>query len=184
MKKIIKFIFLFFFILIFTNCTSSLEKISNTAMDLAVPIPKDVEETILSKVNLETELYGIGTSVIGDSGINFAYEKATLNSKEKLRSEMTKETNLIFKSYTLDMDAHRKKILTPVIPDLVNSSVNSQLLFAKEKGRWDDGRKVYILFTLDRKLLKTQSDKVFLNYLDDLIERLNSSKLEVKSQQF
>ncbi|MGL5051417.1 MAG: hypothetical protein ACRC0K_00690 [Fusobacteriaceae bacterium] len=179
-----KYITLFFLTIFFASCTSSFKNFSDTAMDIAIPIPKDVENTILNKVNLETELYGIGTAVIGDNDLNFSYEKAILNSKEHLRNEMVKETNLIFKAYTLDMDSQRKNIFTPLASSLVNSTVNSQLIFAEEKGRWDDTRKVYILFTLDRKNLKKQSDKVFLKYIDDLILKLNSSKSQLQSSEF
>ena len=159
---------------------STFEAISQKASTLTSSIPREVENEALGKVNTETQLYSIGSATITDSGLHYSASKALDNSREKLKVEIEKEANLIFKSFTLEMDSHRKKIFSPIIPDLILFIAQNQISNAVESGDWNDEDKSYILLTVERENIRKYSEEVFSNYVSELIKKLETS-VKVKS---
>ena len=156
------------------GCTT-FETISQKASTFTSSIPQEVKSEALGKVNTETQLYSIGSSSITDSGLHYSTSKALDNSKDKLKTEIEKEANLILKSLTLDMDPHRKKIFSPIIPDLIVFIAQNQISTAVESGEWNDENKSYVLLTVSRESIRKHTEEVFSNYVSELIKKLETS---------
>lgn len=160
-----------------TGC-STFENISQKATTFSFSIPTEVKNEALGKVNTETQLYSIGYAQITDSGLPYSTAQAMGNSKEKLKREIEKEANIIFKSLVLEMDSHRKKIFTPILPDLIVYVSQNKISEAVKNGEWNDENKSYVLLTIEREIIKTYSQKVFSDYASDLIKKIEISVLE------
>lgn len=161
--------------LIFTGCTTALDTVSDFASSISISIPENVREAALGKVEPELELYAVGGANLGDGGVTFANARALKNSREKLRGEIRKEAEIQIRSYISDQDSYTKKIITPIIPDMVEYIVEEEIGKAAEKGFWDDGRRSYALLSVYRKEVKTQSERVFNGYINDLSNRIKST---------
>ncbi len=154
---------------------STFEAISQKASTLTSSIPQEVKSEALGKVNTETQLYSIGYSAISDSGLHYSTSKALENSKDKLKTEIKKEANLILTSLTLDMDPQKKKIFAPIIPDLTVFIAQNQISNAVESGKWNDENKSYVLLTVSRESIRKHTEEVFSNYVAELIKKLETS---------
>lgn len=174
LKKLLKG-FVYGMVLSFVGCTSALDTVSDFANSISITIPENVKLAAQGRVNQELELYAIGAGNLGDGGITFANSRALKNSKEKLRDEIRKEAEIQIRSYISDQDNYTKKIITPIIPDMVEYIVEEEILKAEEKGFWDDGRKAYALVSINRRDVKLQSEKVFNAYINELSNRIKST---------
>lgn len=180
MTKILKSLITCFIFLTFIGCTSFeevTEATTNFASNLTNPIPKNVLEAAQAKIDNEVDIYSIGVSNIGDSGLVFANSRATKDAEQKLREEIKKEAKILFKTYTLEMDTQSRKIFTPIIPDLVDYTVESELKKAKVKGAWDDNLKSYILLVTSRESIKKESVKIFKGYIQELGNKIKGTKI-------
>ncbi|MGL4568422.1 MAG: hypothetical protein ACRCU6_07855 [Fusobacteriaceae bacterium] len=162
-------------VLAFTACTSALDTVSDLASSISISIPESVKTAALGRVNQELELYAIGGANLGDGGITFANSRALKNSREKLREEIRKESEIQIRSYISNQDNYTKKIITPIIPDMVEYIVEAEIGRAQERGFWDDGRRSYALLSLNRKDVKIQSERVFNGYIKDLSNRIKAT---------
>lgn len=161
--------------LFFTGCTSALNTVSDFASNINITIPENVRSAAQGRVNQELELYAIGAATLGDGGITFANSRALKNSREKLREETRKEAEINIRSYISTQDNYTKKIITPIIPDMVEYIVEAEILKAQEKGFWDDGRRTYALLSISRREVRVQSEKVFNAYIYDLSNKIKST---------
>lgn len=179
MKKIISVGILFVLSMLFYSC-SALDSIGKTTSDLLQPVPQNIKAEATSKVNLETELYGIGSAPITDSGISFAISKATIDAKSKLRDAVTKESGMVFNSFIMDMEAYMKKIYTPVIPDLTSYAIEKVAPKFEEKGSWNDGSRAYVLLTVKRSYVLQESKNALTKYTSLLETELNKVKNSIQ----
>ncbi|MGL4687470.1 MAG: hypothetical protein ACRCVS_02155 [Fusobacteriaceae bacterium] len=169
-----------FILLNFIGCTSFqgvTSATTNFTSNLTNSIPKNVSEAAQAKIDNEMDIYSIGASNIGDSGLTFANSRAVKDAEQKLREEIKKEAKVLFKTYTLEMDSQSRKIFSPIIPDLVDYTVESQLKTAKIKGVWDDNVKSYVLLVISRESVKGESAKVFKGYVQELGNKIKETKI-------
>lgn len=159
----------------FMGCTSALDTVSDLASNINISIPESVRAAALGRVNQELELYAIGAASLGDGGITFANSRALRNSREKLRDQIRKEAEIQIRSYISNQDNYTKKIITPIISDMVEYIVEEEISKAKEKGLWDDGRRAYALTSVNRRDVKHQSEKVFNRYINDLSNKIRAT---------
>ncbi|MGL5124305.1 MAG: hypothetical protein ACRC6K_09185 [Fusobacteriaceae bacterium] len=180
MNRTQKLLTLGLILLNFIGCTSFqglTEATTNLTTNLTNSIPKNVLEAAQSKVDNEMDIYSIGASSIGDSGLIFANSRAVKDAEQKLREEIKKEAKILFKTYTLEMDSQSRKIFSPVIPDLIDFTVESQLKKAEVKGSWDDNVRSYSLLVISRESVKKESVKIFIGYIKELGNKIKETKI-------
>ena len=179
MKKIINVVVLLILSTLFYSC-SALDSIGKTTSDLLQPVPQNIKEEATSKVNLETELYGIGSAPISESGLGFAISKATIDARSKLKDAITKESGMVFNSFIMDMEVHMKKIYTPVIPDLTSYTIEKVAPKFEEKGSWNDGSRAYVLLVVKRSYVLQESKNALTKYTTLLETQLGKVKNSIK----
>ncbi|MGL6130097.1 MAG: hypothetical protein ACRCZ9_00605 [Fusobacteriaceae bacterium] len=170
--------YLVLLMLIFTGCTNALESVSDITSSMNISIPENVRSAAAGKLNQELEIYAIGASNLSDGGIKFANSRALKNSKEKLRVEIRREAEIHIRSYISNQDNYTKKIITPIISDMVEYVVETEVEKAKEKGFWDDGKRSYSLLALERRDIRIQSGKIFNGYINDLSNRIRATVVD------
>ena len=163
MKKTYLFI-LAFVTLLFTSCSSLDETMSNISSALpkkSPEIPLELQEQILTRVNPEQEIYSLGSYKINTSGAIIAQSKANKDAKDLLKSKIKKEVEIYFNSFLLEMDSYSRGLTTPVLSDLNEYASELVLKTATQKGAWENDKKVYSLFVVNRDEIATQSKNVF-----------------------
>ncbi len=174
MKKTYLFI-LAFVTLLFTSCSSLDETMSNISSALpkkSPEIPLELQEQILTRVNPEQEIYSLGSYKINTSGAIIAQSKANKDAKDLLKSKIKKEVEIYFNSFLLEMDSYSRGLTTPVLSDLNEYASELVLKTATQKGAWENDKKVYSLFVVNRDEIATQSKNVFSSFLSDISGRL------------
>lgn len=178
MKKTYLFI-LAFVTLLFTSCSSLDETMSNISSALpkkSPEIPLELQEQILTRVNPEQEIYSLGSYKINTSGAIIAQSKANKDAKDLLKSKIKKEVEIYFNSFLLEMDSYSRGLTTPVLSDLNEYASELVLKTATQKGAWENNKKVYSLFVVNRDEIATQSKNVFSSFLSDISGRLLNTK--------
>jgi hypothetical protein len=174
MKKFILFITIFSFFL--SGCTSI-----NTFIDENLPkknptIPVALQEQIATKINPENELFAVGHASIDKSGSLIAQAKANKNAKDLLKEQIKKEVKINFNTFMLNTDTYSKGIISPVLNDLSDYTIDLALKSATQKGAWENDSAVYSLFAVDRERITQVSKQVFASYLGDISGKLNNIK--------
>lgn len=174
MKKFILFITIFSFFLV--GCTSI-----NTFIDENLPkknptIPVALQEQIATKINPENELFAVGHANIDKSGSLIAQAKANKNAKDLLKEQIKKEVKINFNTFMLNTDTYSKGIISPVLNDLSDYTIDLALKSATQKGAWENDSAVYSLFAVDRERINQVSKQVFTSYLGDISGKLNNIK--------
>lgn len=172
MKKIIVLM-----ISLFLYSCATLDSIEKSTSNFLEPIPQNIKIEAESKVNPETEFYGIGVAPIAESGVSFALSKATVDAKNNLKDTVIKESEAIYNSFLAGTEAYMKKIYTPVIPDLTDYAIEKMVPKLSEKGNWNDGKNAYVLVTVQRSEVLQESKNALMKYTTLLEEEL----LKVKS---
>lgn len=175
MKKIVVFLFTLFFI----GCTSINTLIDETLPKKNPPIPVALQEQIATKINPENEIFAVGNSSIDKSGTLIAQAKANKNAKELLKEQIRKEIRINFNTFLLNTDNYSKNIISPVINDLSDYTVDLAVKNAVQKGAWENETAVYSLFSLERNKITELSKQVFTGYLSDVSGKLNSIREKI-----
>lgn len=81
-----------------------------------------------------------------------------------------------FNSFMLNMDSYSKGLASPVLPDLTEYASELILKNASQKGAWENNKKVYSLFVVERDDVAVQSKNVFSTFLEDISGRLLNTK--------
>lgn len=178
MKKRINEFILVVMSLFLCSC-AALDNIGKATTDFLEPVPQNVKTEAMSKVNLETELYGIGSAPITESGISFAVSKASADAKNNLKEAIKKESEMVHNSFIIDMEAHMKKIYTPVVPDLTSYTVEKVTPRFTEKGNWSDEKRAYVLVTAQRSEVLQESKNALTKYTTLLQEQLSKVKSSI-----
>lgn len=174
MKKILFFILIFSFLL--TGCTSINEFIDEKLPKKNSAIPVALQEQIATKINPENELFAVGHANIDKSGSLIAQAKANKNAKEILKEQIKKEVKINFNTFMLNTDTYSKGIISPVLNDLSDYTIDLALKSATQKGAWENDSAVYSLFAVDRERINQVSKQVFTSYLGDISGKLNNIK--------
>lgn len=165
----IKIFFTLFFTFLLLGCNN-----------LSIPNPLEnnikLDERTSTNFDAENEVLGIGSSKIGSSGTFVATGKASREAKDKLKSKILSEEDLIFKGFLVPADPYTRKILSPAIPDLMEYTANLLVKKAIEKDNWIEDNKVFIMYTITKNEILIESQNIFINYLDDITNKFQLIK--------
>ncbi|MGL5544246.1 MAG: hypothetical protein ACRDB6_03950 [Cetobacterium sp.] len=162
-----KFIILFFTVL-FLGCNS-----------LSIPNPIENFESndrATTSIDSENEVIGMGSAKISSSGTLVANGKAIREAKDKLKSKILAEEDIIFKSFLVSADPYTKKILSPALSDLMDYTATQLVQRAVEKDSWSENNKIYIVYSISKSEILSESQNVFIQYLDDITNKFQLIK--------
>ena len=154
--------------------------------NLSIPNPmesSEKSERMTTSVDSENELIGIGSSKIGSSGTLVANGKATREAKEKLKSKILSEEDIIFKSFLVSADPYTKKILSPALSDLMDYTATQLVQKSIEKDNWMENNKVYVVYSISKNEILAESQNIFVQYIDDITSKFQLIKEGVTQTQ-
>lgn len=182
MKKI-NFTLVLFLIILATGCSSLDSTLSNVLPSKSNAVPLELQEQMATRVNPEQELFALGSAEIETSGAIIAQSKANKNAKDLLKGKIKKEVAINFNSFMLNMDSYSKGLAAPVLPDLTEYASELILKNASQKGAWENNKKVYSLFVVERDDVTLQSKNVFSTFLEDISGRLLNTKDKLSGEE-
>ena len=177
MKKL--FGLLYTCLILLTGCTNIGNLIDDAIPTKAPAIPVALQEQIAAKINPENEIFAVGAASLDRSGGLIAQAKANQNAKNLLKDKLRKEVKINFDSFLLNTDNYSRGIITPVLTDLVNYTVELSLKNSTQKGQWEGESSIYSLVAIDRNRVLELSKQVFSGYIGDISGKLNSIKEKV-----
>lgn len=130
----------------------------------------------------ENELFGIGSSKISSSGDLIASEKSSREAKEQLKKKILVEENIIFKSFLTAADPNTKKIILPAIPDLIDYTASQLVQQSNKKDSWIVENIYFSSYSITRSEIYTESENVFIMYLEDVIKKFLDIKEDIKNK--
>lgn len=148
-----------------TACSSVQNYLPNLGSESSVPAA--IQETVSSRVNPEQDLYVLTSADVAKSGSMLAQARANKEASSLLRTKVRNEIVTLFNSYLSEMDAYSQKIINSSTKDLVDYSTDLAMKKVTQKGAWEDSAKIYSLLAIDRNEIKTISDKVFKNFINE-----------------
>ncbi|MCQ8212362.1 hypothetical protein NON08_07485 [Cetobacterium somerae] len=154
--------------------------------NLSIPNPmesSEKSERMTTSVDSENEVIGIGSSKIGSSGTLVANGKATREAKEKLKSKILSEEDIIFKSFLVSADPYTKKILSPALSDLMDYTATQLVQKSIEKDNWMENNKVYVVYSISKNEILAESQNIFVQYIDDITSKFQLIKEGVTQTQ-
>ncbi|MDX8336400.1 hypothetical protein [Candidatus Cetobacterium colombiensis] len=157
-----------FFIFLLVGCNN-----------LSIPNPLETSENrekMSTSVDSENEVIGIGSAKIGSSGTLVANGKASREAKEKLKSKILSEEDIIFKSFLVPADPYTRKILSPALSDLMEYTANQLVQKSIEKDSWMENNKVYIVYSISKNEILQESQNIFTQYIDDITSKFQLIK--------
>lgn len=158
--------------LLVTGCSSINNIIPNLSSNSSTPAA--IQEAVASRVNPETELYSLTSASISKSGSIVAQSEANKEASSNLRSQIKKEVDALYKNQLDSMDAFSKSIVSPVTSDLSNYATDLIMKKVTQKGAWEDSSKIYSLLSVNKSEINTISDKVFKNFIDNAVKKLEN----------
>lgn len=154
--------------------------------NLSIPNPmenSEKSERMTTSIDSENEVIGIGSSKIGSSGTLVANGKATREAKEKLKSKILSEEDIIFKSFLVSADPYTKKILSPALSDLMDYTATQLVQKSIEKDNWMENNKVYVVYSISKNEILAESQNIFVQYIDDITSKFQLIKEGVTQTQ-
>lgn len=172
MKKILIYLTLAITTLI-TGCTS-LEKITPSTSSLS-------QEKVADSVDAMGEYFATGSEKIGESGQEFAKQKALADAKKKLKTTLVKESEVILRSHMQEVNFYDKGRSKKLISELSEVIANNSLSEAREKNSWIEGEKLNVVLTVQKSAVQLRAKNQFIDFIDQVIERLKISKSSIES---
>jgi len=137
------------------------------------------QEKIAAAVDINEEIYGIGSATIEESGQGVAKMRASKAARDDIKAKISKQTKDVLKAYLLEIDFYSKKISDNVIEDLSEYITNNMLNETEEKETRVENDKVYTVITLNRDRIPVSSRDTFIAHIDSIVERLTSIRAEI-----
>lgn len=137
-------------------------------------IPKTVNDAVASRVNVENELYEVGSAKVGNAGAMIAQDKANKVAANALKGKIRTAVQNHFKSYMANMDAYSRNLISPALPELTNYATDLSAKKMKQKGAWADTDRVYCLLTVESQEVSSTAEKVLKNFLETTAQRLEN----------
>lgn len=134
--------------------------------------PTAIQEAVAARVNPETELYVLSSASLSKSGSIVAQSQANKDATTMLRNQVKKEVDSMYKSNLEGMDVFSKTVVSPVVSDLSTYATDLVMKKVTQKGAWEDNSKVYSLLAVNKGEIGTISQKVFQNFIDNAIKKL------------
>ncbi|WP_448820671.1 hypothetical protein [Cetobacterium sp.] len=154
--------------------------------NLSIPNPMETTENtdrMITSVDSENEIMGIGSSKIGNSGTLVATGKAVRDAKEKLKSKILSEEEIVFKSFLVPADPYTKKILSPALSDLMDYAATQLVQKSVEKDTWLENNKVFVVYSISKNEVLSESQNIFIQYIDDITSKFQLIKEGVTQAQ-
>lgn len=158
-------------LLLMTGCTN-LGTPSSTSSPMS-------QERIASSVDINEEIYGIGSSSIEESGQGVAKMRASKAAREDISAKISKETTDVLKAYLMEIDFYSKNISDNVIKDLSEYITNTLLGETEEKDTWVENDKIYTVITIERSKIPSYSRDIFVFHIDSIIKKLTEVKAKI-----
>ena len=154
--------------------------------NLSIPNPMESFEknsNITTSIDSENEIIGVGSSKIASSGTLVANGKATRDAKDKLKSKILTEEDMIFKSFLVSADPYTKKILSPALSDLMDYTATQLVQKSVEKDTWTENNKVFVVYSISKNEILLESQNIFIQYIDDITSKFQLIKEGVTQTQ-
>lgn len=160
-------------LLLMTGCTN-LGGSSSTSSPMS-------QERIASAVDVNEEIYGIGSATIEESGQGVAKMRASKAARDDIAAKISKETSNVLKAYLIEIDFYSKKISDNVIKDLSEYITNSMLSETEEQDTWVENEKIYTVITIEKSKIPAHSRDTFISHIDSIVDRLTELRAEILS---
>jgi len=164
-----------YFIFFLTGC-------NNLSVQNPMENTENTERMTIS-VDSENEVIGIGSAKIASSGTFVATGKAIREAKENLKSKILSEEEIVFKSFLVPADPYTKKILSPALSDLMDYTATQLVQKSIEKDTWMENNKVYIVYSISKNEILSESQNIFIQYIDDITSKFQLIKEGVTQTQ-
>lgn len=154
--------------------------------NLSIPNPMESfqeSDKMTTSVDSENEVIGIGSSKIESSGTLIANGKASREAKDRLKSKILSEEDIIFKSFLVSADPYTKKILSSALPDLMDYTATQLVQKSVEKDNWTENNKVYVVYSISKNEILAESQNIFIQYIDDINSKFQLIKEGVTQTQ-
>lgn len=152
-------------LLTLTSCTSIQEYLPKFNSQSSVP--NSIKETVASRVKPDLELYVLTSADVAKSGSMLAQARANKEASSILRDKVKEDVTTLFKNYISEMDAFSQKVISSSTTDLINYATDLSMKKVVQKGAWEDSAKIYSLLAIDRTEIKSITDKVFKNFINE-----------------
>ncbi|GLI55563.1 hypothetical protein PM10SUCC1_10770 [Propionigenium maris DSM 9537] len=161
-------------LLLMTGCTS-LEGLGSSSSSKS-PMS---QERIAASVDVNDEIFGIGSAPIVESGQGVAKMRANKEAREDIRKKLQKETEDVLTAYLVEIDFYSKKISDNVMEDLSEYISNNMLNDTEEKDSWVENDRIYTVIAIDRDEVPLRSRDTFVTHIDSIIKKLTDLKGQI-----
>ncbi len=161
-------------LLLMTGCTS-LEGLGSSSSSKS-PMS---QERIAASVDVNDEIFGIGSAPIVESGQGVAKMRANKEAREDIRKKLQKETEDVLTAYLVEIDFYSKKISDKVMADLSEYISNNMLNDTEEKDSWVENERIYTVIAIDRDEVPLRSRDTFVTHIDNIIKKLTDLKGQI-----
>ncbi len=161
-------------LLLMTGCTG-LEGLGSSSSSKS-PMS---QERIAASVDINDEIFGIGSAPIVESGQGVAKMRANKEAREDIRKKLQKETEDVLTAYLVEIDFYSKKISDNVMADLSEYISNNMLNDTEEKDSWVENDRIYTVIAIDRDEVPLRSRDTFVTHIDNIIKKLTDLKGQI-----
>ncbi len=137
------------------------------------------QERIASSVDINDEIFGIGSAPILESGQGVAKMRANKEAREDIRKKLQAETEDVLTAYLVEIDFYSKKISDNVMADLSEYISNNMLNDTEEKDSWVENERIYTVIAIDRNQVPLRSRDTFVTHIDNIIKKLADLKGQI-----
>jgi hypothetical protein len=137
------------------------------------------QERIAASVDVNDEIFGIGSAPIVESGQGVAKMRANKEAREDIRKKLQKETEDVLTAYLVEIDFYSKKISDNVMEDLSEYISNNMLNDTEEKDSWVENDRIYTVIAIDRDQVPLRSRDTFVTHIDSIIKKLTDLKGQI-----
>ena len=161
-------------LLIMTGCTNLGDLGSSSSSKSPMS-----QERIAASVDINDEIFGIGSAPIVESGQGVAKMRANKEAREDIRKKLQKETEDVLTAYLVEIDFYSKKISDNVMADLSEYISNNMLSDTEEKDSWVENERIYTVVAIDRNEVPLRSRDTFVTHIDNIIKKLTDLKGQI-----
>jgi len=161
-------------LLIMTGCTNLGDLGSSSSSKSPMS-----QERIAASVDINDEIFGIGSAPIVESGQGVAKMRANKEAREDIRKKLQKETEDVLTAYLVEIDFYSKKISDNVMADLSEYISNNMLSDTEEKDSWVENERIYTVIAIDRNEVPLRSRDTFVTHIDNIIKKLTDLKGQI-----
>lgn len=161
-------------LLMMTGCTN----LGNLGSSSSSKSPMS-QERIAASVDINDEIFGIGSAPIVESGQGVAKMRANKEAREDIRKKLQAETEDVLTAYLVEIDFYSKKISDNVMADLSEYISNNMLSDTEEKDSWVENERIYTVIAIDRNEVPLRSRDTFVTHIDNIIKKLTDLKGQI-----